>query len=89
MKVEIYISGYEDHLMMLKDELAEVEEEEEKKYIREEIELLEEISDGKELTEKEINTLEEYIALLEKVEELSDGFCTVHNGGKFIVVWDD
>lgn len=89
MKIEVYVSDYKNHLMALEDELAEAEEEEEKKYIREERELLEEVSDGKEFTEKEINTLEEYIALLKKAEELSDGFCTVQNGGTFIVVWDD
>lgn len=87
MKIGVYVSDYKNHLMALEDELAETEEEEEKKYIREEIELLEKISDGKEFTEKEINTLEEYIALLEKAAELSDGFYTVSNGGKFIVIW--
>lgn len=89
MKIGVYVNDYKNHLMALEDELAEAEEEEEKKYIREEIELLGKISDGKEFTEKEINTLEEYIALLEKAEWLSDGFCNVQNGGKFIVVWGD
>lgn len=89
MKIGIYVSDYENHLMALKDELTEAEEEEERKCIRENIELLEEISDGKEFTEKEINTLEEYIALLEKAAELTDGFYTVSNNGRLIVIWDN
>lgn len=89
MKIKIYVSDYENHLMALKDELTEAEEEEERKCIRENIELLEEISDGKEFTEKEINTLEEYIALLEKAAELTDGFYTVSNNGRLIVIWDN
>lgn len=89
MKIGVYVNDYKNHLMALEDELAEAEEEEEKKYIREEIKLLGEISDGKEFTEKEINTLEEYIALLEKAAELSDGFYTVSNSGRLIVIWDN
>lgn len=89
MKIKIYVSDYENRLMALKDELTETEEEEERKCIRENIELLEEISDGKEFTEKEINTLEEYIALLEKAAELTDGFYTVSNNGRLIVIWDN